>query len=114
MKIPADGKEEALLSEGFFFAVFEKAPLRCAPRLPAFGRQSGDRFTESVFPRIYAAGKTIELFCCLRAANSSGGLWGQAALRLFADVGQDAAVHIQDVAIDKIGGVGGQKDGGAH
>lgn len=32
-------------------------------------------------------------------------------LRLFADVGQNTTVDIQHVAVDGIGGVGGQEDG---
>ena len=33
---------------------------------------------------------------------------------LLADVGQDAAVHIEDVSVDKVGGVGGQEHRRAH
>ena len=35
-------------------------------------------------------------------------------LGLFADVRKDAAVHIKDVAVDKVGGIGSEEDGGAH
>ena len=34
-------------------------------------------------------------------------------LRLLADVGQDAAVHVQHQAVDEVGGFGSQEDGGA-
>ena len=37
-------------SKKMFPIFFEKAPLRCAPRLSAFSGQSGARFTQSVFP----------------------------------------------------------------
>ena len=32
-------------------------------------------------------------------------------LRLLADVGQDAAVHVENVAVDEVGSVGGQEHG---
>ena len=34
-------------------------------------------------------------------------------LGLLADVGQDAAVNVEDVTVDEVGGVGGQEHGGA-
>ena len=33
---------------------------------------------------------------------------------LFANIGQNSSVHIEDVAVDKVGGVGGQKDRRTH
>ena len=33
---------------------------------------------------------------------------------LLSDIGQDAAVHIKDMPIDEVGGVGCQEHGGAH
>lgn len=33
--------------------------------------------------------------------------------RLLADVGQDAAVHVEDQAVDEVGSFGSQEDGGA-
>jgi len=34
-------------------------------------------------------------------------------LGLLADVGEDAAVYVEDVAVDEVGGVGGQEHGGS-
>ena len=33
--------------------------------------------------------------------------------RLLADVGQDAAVNVQDQAVDEVGSLGGEEDSGA-
>ena len=35
-------------------------------------------------------------------------------LRLLADVGQNTAVHIQDMTVDEVGSVAGQEHGGTH
>ena len=36
-----------------------------------------------------------------------------AALRLAADIGEDTAVHIQDMSVDEIGRIAGKKHSGA-
>ena len=38
---------------------------------------------------------------------------GERLLRLLADVSEDAAVNVQDEAVDEVGSVGGEEDGGA-
>src|SRR5699024_5368561 len=40
--------------------------------------------------------------------------YGYGLLGLMAQVGQDAAVGIEDLAVDEVGGVRRQKDAGAH